>query len=158
MFSVVLENSDTANFAALLEAAGLSEIFLCAGPFTILAPSNAAIDALDRDVLEELLLPQNRERLQELLLYHIVPGYNPVSGLTAGPLDTLLSDEQVDVSLDPVRFNQAGVIDADNMGCNGVMHVIDEILVPGIVSDSLLIILLENIWASDILLFSTMSR
>lgn len=131
MYLVALDNPDTTDFAALLDAAGLSEIFLCAGPFTVLAPSNDAIAAIDPALLQELLLPANRERLQELLLYHIVPGYLPTSSLTAGPVDTLLNGEQVQVSLNPTRFNEAGVVEPDIMGCNGVMYVLDDILIPG---------------------------
>lgn len=131
MYSLVLENPTTSNFAALLGVAGLSEIFLCAGPFTVLAPSNEAIDALDKDLLDELLLPENREQLQEFLLYHILPGYQPSTELTAGPTDSLLSGEQVTVAVDPISFNGAEVVEADIMGCNGVIHVIDDVLIPG---------------------------
>jgi uncharacterized surface protein with fasciclin (FAS1) repeats len=131
MYDVVLDNPDTESFAALLEAAGLTEIFLCAGPFTVLAPSNDAIEALGQETLDELLLPENRGRLQELLLYHIVPGYEPSTTLVPGPLDTLLDGETVDVTLDPAAFNGAEVIDPDNAGCNGIMHVIDDVLTPG---------------------------
>jgi uncharacterized surface protein with fasciclin (FAS1) repeats len=131
MYSVALDNPDTEKFSELLNAAGLSEIFLCAGPFTVLAPSNEVIDAIDPDLLEELLDPANKERLQELLLYHIIPGYVTSSDFVAGPVDTLLNGEQVQVSLNPIMFNEAGVVEADLTGCNGVMHVIDDLLVPG---------------------------
>jgi uncharacterized surface protein with fasciclin (FAS1) repeats len=131
MYDVLLDNPDTENFAALLQAAGLTEIFLCAGPFTVLAPSNDAIEAIGQETLDELLLPENREKLQELLLYHILPGYEPSTALEPGPLDTLIEGASVDVTLPPPAFNGAEVIDADNAGCNGIMHVIDDVLTPG---------------------------
>lgn len=124
------ENPDLSTFVSLIEAADLQDIFLCAGPFTVLAPTNDAFDALDPALVEELLLPENQELLQELLLYHILPGFQPVSDLIAGPTETLLYDFTVNVGLNPVMFNDASVVMPDIMACNGIIHTIDDILTP----------------------------
>ena len=114
----------------MIEAADLQDLFLCAGPFTVLAPTNNAFAALDPALVEELLLPENKELLQEVLLYHILPGFQPSSDLAAGPTETLLYDFTVDVSLNPVMFNDANVVMPDIMACNGIIHTIDDILTP----------------------------
>jgi transforming growth factor-beta-induced protein len=124
------ENPDLSTFVALIDAADLQDLFLCAGPFTVLAPTNEAFDALDPALLDELLLPENKELLQEVLLYHILPGFQPTSDLVAGPAETLLYDFNVDVGVDPVTFNGANVVMPDIMACNGIIHTIDDILTP----------------------------
>jgi len=123
---------DLSTFVQLIELAGLEDVFLCAGPFTLLAPSNDAFDALDPAVVQELLLPENLEKLQDLLLYHIVPGLELPADLQVGSLDTLLIDQTVEVTLDPIMFNQrAGVVEDNIVACNGAIYIIDDVLVPG---------------------------
>jgi len=122
---------DLSTFVQLVELAGLSEAFICAGPFTILAPSNAAFDALDPEVVQELLLPENLEKLQDILLYHISPGFFPPDELQAGSLETLLVDQTVSVTLDPIMFNQRAGVVRDDIACNGALYTINDVLVPG---------------------------
>ena len=98
------------------------------GPFTVLAPSNAAFYR-NPNLLKTLFNPKNSEALQELLLYHIAPGFFMSSDLVPGPLETLLG-EDVDVTLDPLKFNQGEAIDTDILACNGVIHVINDLLFP----------------------------
>ena len=124
------DNPDLSTFVSLIEAADLQDLFLCAGPFTVLAPTNDAFAALDPALVDELLLPENQELLQEVLLYHILPGFQPTSDLVAGPAETLLYDFTVDVSLNPIMFNDANVVMPDIMACNGIIHTIDDILTP----------------------------
>lgn len=119
-------------FVELLEIAGLTELFLCSGPFTVFAPQNSAFDALDAGTIQELSLPENRELLQNLLLYHIVPGMTTSSGLQAGDLSTLFIGESIGVAVNPMLLNgRAVILQADNNACNGVFHIIDDVLVPG---------------------------
>jgi transforming growth factor-beta-induced protein len=124
------ENPDLSTFVALIDAADLNDLFLCAGPFTVLAPTNEAFDALDPALLDEFLRPENKELLQEVLLYHILPGFQPTNDLVAGPAETLLYDFNVDIGVDPVTFNGANVVMPDIMACNGIIHTIDDILTP----------------------------
>jgi hypothetical protein len=123
----------TSTFLQLLETAGLTEIFECAGPFTVLAPTNDAIAALDGSVYNDLLKVENRQQLRDLLLYHILPGRYLSDDFEIGPYKTLLPDASVFVTgIDPVVFNdKMQIIDADKMACNGVVQVIDDILIPG---------------------------
>ena len=121
-------NPDLSIFVDLLKHANLDEIFTCAGPFTVLAPSNAAFNK-NPELLQSLFNPRNIEAVQELLLYHILPGLSLTNDFVAGPIETLLG-EDVDVTLEPLLFNNAGVIMGDILSCNGVIHIIDSLLIP----------------------------
>ena len=124
------KNPDLSTFVDLIYAADLQDIYLCAGPFTLLAPTNEAFAGLDPAVLKDLLRPENQKLLQEVLLYHILPGFQPSSQLQAGPTETLLYGFDVDVGLNPITFNNAAVVRPDIMACNGVIHTIDDVLIP----------------------------
>lgn len=125
-------NKDLSTFVQLLEVAGLTEYFMCSGPFTLLAPTNEAFEALDAATLDELLLPSNQDKLKDLLLYHIVPGLVLSDDFEDGTIDTLLDDQSISVSVDPILLNgRAEVVQADIIACNGVIHAIDDVLVPG---------------------------
>lgn len=105
---------------------------MCSGPFTLLAPTNEAFEALDAATLDELLLPSNQDKLIDLLLYHIVPGLVLSDDFEDGTIDTLLDDQSISVSVDPILLNgRAEVVQADIIACNGVIHAIDDVLVPG---------------------------
>lgn len=93
------------------------------------APNNEAFDAVDRRVLAELLQTQNQGLLQELLLYHILPGVILADDFADGVVETL-SGEDILVTEPPLQINDAIVLDADLLGCNGVLHVVDSILIP----------------------------
>jgi uncharacterized surface protein with fasciclin (FAS1) repeats len=121
------EDPSLSIFVDLVEAAGFEDLFLCAGPFTVLIPNNDAIEKLDPAVINFLLDPANKEALEELLLYHLLPGAYFSSSLVEGPLITLQGDA-VEVTLDPFKFNNAEVIEPDIAACNGVIHILDEVL------------------------------
>lgn len=127
VIDVARDEPQLSTFVQLIEAANLEDLFLCAGPFTALAPNNDAFAKLDQSLLDFLLDPANQEELQGLLLYHLLPGAYFSSGLTPGPVVTLQGDA-VEVSLDPIRFDNAEVVEADNAACNGVIHILDEVL------------------------------
>lgn len=119
-------------FVELIEIAGLSELFHCPGPFTLLAPSNSALAKIDTSTLEELLMPENREKLQNLLLYHFLPGLNLYAGFETGLVDSLLDGMTVEVSTGPVVFNYRSTAEPiDNVASNGNIILIDEVLIPG---------------------------
>jgi uncharacterized surface protein with fasciclin (FAS1) repeats len=132
VFETMKENKDLSTFVQLLEEAGLTDIFKCPGPFTCLAPTNEAFDSLDSGTLAELLLPDNSEKLQDLLLYHFIPGLYLAEDFNAESLPTLLDNESVAVTIDPVMFNgRAKIVQEDIVACNGVIQAIDDVLVPG---------------------------
>jgi len=116
--------------SALIERAELSDIFLCPGPFTALLPTNAAFDAVDPVFLEFLLRPENQEALEDVLLYHILPGAIRTNELQPGTLETLLPGEVITVENFPVMFNDAAVETADIEACNGIIDTIDSVLLP----------------------------
>ena len=118
------------NIVALINAAGLAPIFECAGPFTGLFPTNEALEAVDPALLEDLLLPENLPELQDLILYHILPGATLSDDFEAGPYETLLEGETVDVSVNPLMFNDANVLEADIEACNGYIDKLDKVLLP----------------------------
>jgi uncharacterized surface protein with fasciclin (FAS1) repeats len=106
----------------------LFEIFICARPFTVLAPTNE--DFLKNPALLGYLSnPHNRDDLQEVILYYLVPGLYFSDNLEEGPLETLLG-EDVDVRLDPLMFNKPTALEGDVLSCNGVIHGIGNVLIP----------------------------
>ena len=95
----------------------------------MLPPSNEAFIAIDPAILADLLLAENKDMLRELLLYHVLPGIVLEDDFEAGAIETL-NGEVVIVTTSPTRINGASIVDPDVLGCNGVLHVVDEILVP----------------------------
>lgn len=115
-------------FVSLIEQAGLEDIFLCAGPFTCLAPSNAAF-AENPGLTNYLADLNNVEDLREFVLYNIIPGLYLLDDFQFGELETL-QGEDVLVGLAPLTFNGAGVVEGDILACNGVIDVIGDVIVP----------------------------
>jgi len=100
------------------------------------APSNEAFDKLPDGTVENLLQPENIEQLKEILLYHVVPANAASSGLSSGDVETLNGKSvSIDVS-DGVKVNDASVTQADIIAKNGIIHVIDSVLLPPMSSES----------------------
>ncbi|MBP3950169.1 fasciclin domain-containing protein [Bacillus suaedae] len=116
--------------AAALEKADLVETLKGEGPFTVFAPTDEAFEKLlaDLGITAEQLLA--REDLAEILKYHVVPGKVLSSDLKDGMKVKTVAGKKVEISLDPVRVNDAKVVQADIEASNGVIHVIDAVLVP----------------------------
>jgi len=130
---IVAVASSTEGFSTLvaaLSAAGLVETLQGAGPFTVFAPSDAAFAALPAGLLEKLLLPENIAVLTSILTYHVVSGTVMSADIMAGDVPTV---EGSTVALDTasgVTVNGATVTTADVAASNGVIHVIDAVMVP----------------------------
>lgn len=119
-------------FVSFVDTAGLTELFQCAGPFTLLAPTNNAFVEVDPTTLASLLEPQNTEKLQNLLLYHFLPGLYLAGSFEAGPVDSLLDGLSVMVSTNPLVFNsRSNAVPIDSMASNGNIVLVDKLLVPG---------------------------
>jgi len=122
------------NFSALavaLGAAGLIEALKGEGPFTVFAPTDGAFDKVPPQALSDLLKPENKEKLTAILTYHVVPG--KVTAHAAANLDsaTTLQGQSLKITKqDGLRVNQAKVIAPDVEATNGVIHVIDAVLMP----------------------------
>ena len=130
---IVAVASATEGFSTLvaaLTAGGLVETLQGAGPFTVFAPTDAAFAALPAGLLEKLLLPENKDVLVSILTYHVVPGMVMSADIMAGDVATV---EGSNVKLDTasgVKVNDATVTTADVAASNGVIHVIDAVIVP----------------------------
>lgn len=116
---------------AALEAAGLSETLSNGGPFTVFAPTDAAFAALPAGTVEALLKPENKAQLVKILQYHVVPAAAPSSSLQSGEVATVEgSPVEVTVMDGAVMVNDAKVVQADVPASNGIIHVIDKVMLP----------------------------
>ncbi|MHC4260906.1 MAG: fasciclin domain-containing protein [Planctomycetota bacterium] len=118
--------------AQALTAGGLVEALRGEGPFTVFAPTDEAFAALDPQVLADLLKPENVEQLQAVLKYHVVPGrLSARSAVAAGVAQTLQGDSvRLQIENGQLMVEGARVIASDVDATNGVVHVIDAVLVP----------------------------
>ena len=117
---------------AAVKAADLSDTLKGDGPFTVFAPSDDAFAALPAGTLEDLLKPESREKLVELLSYHVVEG-NINSADVVQKMTTVenLAGSSLSVNgTSGVMVNQAAVTQADIVASNGVIHVIDKVILP----------------------------
>ena len=129
---VAVGNGSFGTLVTAVQAAGLVETLKGAGPFTVFAPTDAAFAALPAGTVEDLLKPENKEKLTAILTYHVVAGK-----VTAADVVKLTSATTVngqDVTIDAtsgVKINNATVIIPDVAADNGVIHAIDAVLLPG---------------------------
>jgi uncharacterized surface protein with fasciclin (FAS1) repeats len=130
---IVAVASSTEGFSTLvaaLTAAGLVETLQGEGPFTVFAPNDEAFAALPAGLLEKLLLPENVAVLTSILTYHVVAGKVMSTDVTAGDAPTVEGSTLALALMDGVQVNDATVIAADVEASNGVIHVINKVLVP----------------------------
>jgi uncharacterized surface protein with fasciclin (FAS1) repeats len=118
--------------AAALQAAGLVDTLKGAGPFTVFAPTDAAFAKLPAGTVEELLKPENKAKLVAVLTYHVVPG--KVMAAQAATLSSAKTVNGAMLSIDAmggtVTIDNATVTTADVAATNGVIHVIDTVMLP----------------------------
>jgi uncharacterized surface protein with fasciclin (FAS1) repeats len=127
---VAAANEDFSTLVAAVEAAGLVETLSGEGPFTVFAPTNEAFAALPEGVLDALLLPENKDTLTKILTYHVVAGEVPSDQITDGDVATVEGQGVTVSTAEGVTVNGATVIAADVDASNGVIHVIDAVLIP----------------------------
>ena len=117
---------------AAVQAAGLVDTLKGEGPFTVFAPTDDAFAALPEGTVEDLLKPENKDKLTAILTYHVVPG-KVMAGDIAGKTTTAASVQGQELAIDAtdgVMINEAKVVSADIAASNGVIHVIDKVLLP----------------------------
>lgn len=117
---------------AAVTAAGLVDKLKGDGPFTVFAPTNAAFEALPAGTVEDLLKPENKDKLIAILTYHVVPGAVTSDQLAGQRMDVATVQGQT-VHVDGrsgVKVNSSKVTTADIIASNGVIHVIDSVLLP----------------------------
>ena len=119
--------------AKALEAAGLVDALKGEGPFTVFAPTDEAFAKLPAGTIDTLLMPENREKLKAVLLYHVVPGKFVAADVVKlnGKEAKTLQGGKVKVKANKgVMVDGANVVKTDVMATNGVIHVIDSVLMP----------------------------
>ncbi|SMO43931.1 fasciclin domain-containing protein [Ruegeria faecimaris] len=117
---------------AAVQAAGLVDTLKGDGPFTVFAPTDEAFAALPEGTVETLLLPENKDQLVAILTYHVVPA-KVMSGDIAGKRTKVLTVQGDRLSVNGkngVKVNGAKVVQADIEASNGVIHVVDAVILP----------------------------
>ena len=128
---VALATESAKTLAAAVQAAGLVTTLEGTGPFTVFAPTDAAFAAIQKDV-DNLLKPENKAKLANILTYHVVSGKHMAADLKDGAEITTVQGEKLKVSVkgDKVMIGEANVTTADVAASNGVVHLIDKVLLP----------------------------
>lgn len=116
---------------AAVQAAGLVDTLKGEGPFTVFAPTDDAFAALPAGTVDDLLKPENKETLIKVLTYHVVPGKVMSTDLSNGMKAATVEGSEVTIATEGgVKVNDANVTTADIEATNGVIHVIDAVLLP----------------------------
>jgi uncharacterized surface protein with fasciclin (FAS1) repeats len=116
---------------AAVQAAGLEETLRGEGPFTVFAPTDDAFAALPEGTVETLLMEENLDQLVAILTYHVVPGAVMSGDLSDGMMATTVQGGDIEIGvMDGVTINGANVVAADIAASNGVIHVIDAVILP----------------------------
>ena len=124
-------NEDFSTLVAAVQAADLVDTLKSDGPFTVFAPTNAAFAALPEGTVETLLKPENKDKLTAILTYHVVPGKVMSGDLSNGMSATTVQGGDVTIMTEGgVMVNGANVTAADLEASNGVIHVIDAVILP----------------------------
>jgi len=122
---------DFQTLAAALTAAGLVDTLSGEGPFTVFAPTDAAFAKLPDGTVETLLKPENKEQLVGILTYHVVPAKVMAADVKTGKAPTVNGEElTITKTEDGVKVDEANVTAVDVKASNGVIHVIDTVLMP----------------------------
>jgi uncharacterized surface protein with fasciclin (FAS1) repeats len=118
--------------AAALTAANLVDTLKGEGPFTVFAPTDAAFAKLPAGTVENLLKPENLDQLTAILTYHVVPGAVMAEQVVTMSEATSVNGQAIDISLSggTVMVDNATVTDTDILASNGVIHVIDNVILP----------------------------
>jgi uncharacterized surface protein with fasciclin (FAS1) repeats len=129
---IAVGSPDHTTLVAAVTAAGLVETLSGTGPFTIFAPTNAAFAALPAGTVEGLLKPESKDKLTSILTYHVVAGNVLSSQLTDGQKVKTLNGQELTVAIKGgiVTINGIKVIAADLAGSNGVIHVVEGVILP----------------------------
>ncbi|AGS25004.1 fasciclin domain-containing protein (plasmid) [Rhizobium etli bv. mimosae str. Mim1] len=141
-FSAVAAEKDVVNtaveagkfktLATALEAAGLVTTLKGAGPFTVFAPTDEAFAKLPAGTVESLLKPENKQKLTEILTYHVVAGKVMAKDVAGIDEAKSVNGKMIDIDVDgsTIKVNDAAVTSADIAASNGVIHVIDKVVMP----------------------------
>jgi uncharacterized surface protein with fasciclin (FAS1) repeats len=134
---LAVDNSDLSTLVTALQAAELVETLQGEGPFTVFAPTNSAFDKLPEGTLDELLQPENKQQLTDILTYHVVSGNVMAADLSDGQTISTLQGDTLTVEISDgmvmlvdTAGDKATVTVADVEASNGVVHLIDSVVMP----------------------------
>jgi uncharacterized surface protein with fasciclin (FAS1) repeats len=133
---IVASNGDFSTLLAAVTAADLGETLAGEGPYTVFAPTDDAFAALPEGTLDTLLEPENKDQLAGILTYHVVAGEIPSSDVESGEVTTVngetftIEATDMGVTITDAQGNTANVVTTDVEASNGVIHVIDAVLLP----------------------------
>jgi uncharacterized surface protein with fasciclin (FAS1) repeats len=128
---VAAANGSFNTLVAAVQAAGLEETLSGEAPYTVFAPTDEAFAALPEGTVEKLTKPENQAALQQILSYHVVEGEVPAAEIQSGPVGTVEGgDLEVTADAGDVTVNGASVVQPDVVASNGVIHVVDAVLLP----------------------------
>ncbi|GAL16401.1 secreted and surface protein containing fasciclin-like repeats [Vibrio astriarenae] len=127
-----VENGSFTTLVAAVQAADLVDTLKGEGPFTVLAPTDEAFAALPDGTVEMLLMPENKDKLIAVLTYHVLPGKAMAADVVQLSSATTVQGQDVMIKVmgEDVMINDANVVAADVMASNGVIHVIDRVILP----------------------------
>ena len=127
-----VSNGSFNTLATALKAAGLVDTLKGPGPFTVFAPTDAAFAKLPAGTVETLLKPENKDKLRRILTYHVVPGNVGSAEVTKLNSAKAVSGDNIKIAVKngKVMVNNANVVTADVAASNGVIHVIDTVILP----------------------------
>ena len=127
-----VENKDLSTLVAAVKAADLVKTLSGSGPFTVFVPTNEAFAKLPKETLADLLKPENKEKLAGILKYHVVAGkVTAAQVVELNKAKTVQGSEvKIEVKDGTVMINKAKVLKTDITASNGVIHVIDTVLLP----------------------------
>jgi len=129
-------NPDFTTLVAAVKAAGLADTLSGVGPFTVFAPTNEAFAKLPEATLQSLLKPENKQQLTDILTYHVLPAKVMAADVKPGMVQTVngadltVAAESGSVVITDGQSNRANVTKTDIVASNGVIHVIDTVLLP----------------------------
>jgi uncharacterized surface protein with fasciclin (FAS1) repeats len=129
---IASSNADFETLTAALTAAGLVGTLEGKGPFTVFAPTDAAFEKLPAGTLENLLKPENKDKLVAILTYHVVPGSVKAADVVKLTSATTVNGQDVTIAVEggTVKVDGATVTATDIVASNGVIHVIDSVILP----------------------------
>jgi uncharacterized surface protein with fasciclin (FAS1) repeats len=131
IIDTALSAGNFSTLAAALGAAGLIETLKGDGPFTVFAPTDEAFSKIPSETLSELLQPENKEKLIAILTYHVVSGRVTADQVTDLESATSLQGQSLKISTkDGLKINDAKVLAPNVQAANGVIHIIDAVLIP----------------------------
>lgn len=129
--SVIAAQSDLSVFATLIDASGLRGQLSTGGPYTILAPTDEAFQMLGEGAVEDLMAPENREKLVSLVRYHVIPARMELSSIRSGEVKTLQGSKlAINADSSAIWIGRAEIMRPDLRAGNGVIHAINMVLEP----------------------------